>query len=340
MPPLAAVPAAFARSPAGHRRGRSGALVAFLLALLLGGQLAPAQATPVSDLPLGASPQALPVLFGAATPDLKALDRLSELVNARVRLFTYYRAWAASPRFDSAYADAVRAHGATPAITWEPWDPARGVSQPAYALRAITGGGYDGYLRAWARGIRAWGHPLVLRFAHEMNGNWYPWAEGVNGNGAGEYVAAWRHVRSIFASEGARNVTWVWSPNISFPSSRPLAELYPGDALVDRVGLDGYNGGAALPWGGWKSFSQLFDPSIGEVRRFTAKPLVIGETASVEAGGSKAAWIRDFFAALKARPNIVAFTWFDYNKEADWRVNSSVSAAAAFRTGVADPRYH
>ena len=37
-----------------------------------------------------------------------------------------------------------------------------------------------------------------LRPMHEMNGNWYPWAEGVNGNVAGDYVNAWRHVRAIF----------------------------------------------------------------------------------------------------------------------------------------------
>ena len=48
-----------------------------------------------------------------------------------------------------------------------------------------------------------------------MNGNWYPWGVGVNGNKPGEYVEAWRHVHDIFVQEGATSdVKWVWSPHV------------------------------------------------------------------------------------------------------------------------------
>ena len=47
-----------------------------------------------------------------------------------------------------------------------------------------------------------------------MNGNWFAWMEGVNGNQPGEYVAAWRHVHDIFTAVGATNVSWVWCPNV------------------------------------------------------------------------------------------------------------------------------
>ena len=96
-------------------------------------------------------------------------------------------------------------------------------------------------MRRWATQIKAWGKPLMLRFAHEMNGDWYPWSEGVNGNGAGQYVAAYRRVVTLFRSVGATNVTWVWSPNVAYPGSVPLSRLFPGDGYVDRTGLDGYN---------------------------------------------------------------------------------------------------
>ena len=76
----------------------------------------------------------------------------------------------------------------------------------------MIAGRYDEYIREFAEEARAWGHPFFLRFNWEMNGDWFPWSEGVNGNPSGEYVAAWRHVHDIFAAVGATNVTWVWCP--------------------------------------------------------------------------------------------------------------------------------
>ena len=105
-------------------------------------------------------------------------------------------------------------------------------------------GHHDAYIREFAEAAKAWGHPFFLRFNWEMNGNWFPWSEGVNGNQPGEYVAAWRHVHDIFTQVGATNATWVWCPNVD-PASKlhDLASLYPGDAYVDWTGLDGYNWG-------------------------------------------------------------------------------------------------
>ncbi len=81
-----------------------------------------------------------------------------------------------------------------------------------------------------------------MRFNWEMNGRWFPWSEGVNGNKSGEYVTAWRHVHDIFTAVGANKVTWVWCPNID-PNRifLDLASQYPGDEYVDWTCLDGYN---------------------------------------------------------------------------------------------------
>src|SRR5436853_485094 len=83
-------------------------------------------------------------------------------------------------------------------LAWLPWVTTGGVGRPAYALRAIAAGEHDAYVREWARAAAAWGGPLYLRFAHEMNGDWYPWSVGVNGNTSADYQAAWRHVVDIF----------------------------------------------------------------------------------------------------------------------------------------------
>jgi hypothetical protein len=279
-----------------------------------------------------------PVLFGVATPggpSLVDLDAFERVAGKRVGLYLYYESFAYS-RFEPTQADAIRARGALPEITWEPWNPTGTANQPGYGLQSITSGAYDDYIRQWATDIRAWRHPLLVRFAHEMNGDWYPWCEGVNGNRLGDYVAAWRHVHRIFRAAGTTNAKWVWTPYVRLPGSAPLASFYPGDRFVDWVGLDGYNWGSTRPGSAWQTFAEIFGPSLAELRDITDKPLMIGEVASTEIGGDKAAWMNDFFDGLKRNPAIRAFAWFNFDKESDWRIESSEAATAAFAAGIAD----
>ena len=169
----------------------------------------------------------------------------------------------------------------------------------------MIAGTFDSYIREFAEAARDWGHPFFLRFNWEMNGDWFPWSEGVNGNQPGEYVAAWRHVHDIFTAVGATNATWVWCPNVD-PGQKlqDLASLYPGDDYVDWTGLDGYNWGTnpATP-DGWKSFDQLFGSTYDAITETIApsKPMIIGEVGSTEYGGSKAAWIAEMLEAAADR---------------------------------------
>ena len=220
-------------------------------------------------------------------------------------------------------------------LAWEPEDGSGPVTdQPAYSLSSLIKGAHDGLITRWARQIATWGRPFMLRFAPEMNGNWNPWSEGVNGNQSGQYVLAWRHVHRIFATAGATNVIWVWNPMIDFAGSTPLAGLYPGNAYVDMVGLDGYNWGTSQSWSAWQSPSQVFSATISDLRTFTTRPVVLCEVASSELGGNKAAWVTNFFNYLGRTPAIKGFVWFDFNKETDWRVNSSASSLRSFITGL------
>ena len=71
------------------------------------------------------------------------------------------------------------------------------------------------------------------------------------------------------------------------------------------------------------------------------KPIMISEIASTEQGGSKAAWITDWFLRdLPAEyPRVRAVVWFDQDKEADWRFNSSPASLAAFKQVAQSPLY-
>ena len=282
-----------------------------------------------------------PLRFGVTTPGgptaAAELDAVTALAGQAPSIVMSYRGFAAEP--DLTELDAVAARGAVPLVTWEPYDWQRGVDQPQYALARLRDGSYDAYLRRWADALRSWRKPVMLRFAHEMNGDWYPWAEGVNGNRPGDYVATWRHVHGIFTAAGATNVEWVWSPNAGYPGSTSLPRLYPGDAFVDRVALDGYNWGSTGPWPRWTRPGEIFDASLAELAVLApGKPVLIAETASTELGGSKAAWIGELFDWWARRPQVTAVVWFHHDKETDWRIDSSPSAAAAFSAGLSRAR--
>ncbi len=275
--------------------------------------------------------------FGVALPgapsDMAELQNYTDTMHRAPELVTWYEHWGFDSDFPAVAAGRVAATGAVPEVTWMPWNPAVGVTDPAYTLDSITAGAHDAYIRRWARQIRAYRQPIVLRFAHEMNGSWYPWGDGVNGNGPGDYVTAWRHVRAVFTVMGAENVTWKWSPNV-LTSSGALESVYPGDRFTDQVGLDGYNWGGTQSWSSWQSLWQVFGPSVADVRSFTSRSLFIAETGCTEVGGNKAAWITDMFATLAGHPEIRGFTWFNYDKETDWRIQSSQRSLDSFRRGL------
>jgi len=272
------------------------------------------------------------------------VDRFAARTGAAPGIVMWYQDWAHPGHRDFAAAalDGVAARGAMPLVSWEPFDYAGGADQPTYALRTIVAGAHDPFIRAWARAAAGWGKPFYLRFAHEMNGDWYPWCPGANGNGGGaEYVAAWRHIHDIFREEGATNARWVWSPNVADSNSTPFAEVYPGDAYVDWVALDGFNWGSSQTWSGWLSMATIFGASYEALGALTDKPMMIAEVASTELGGDKAAWIRQgLLADLPTRfPRIRAVIWYDEQVEADWQLASSPAALAAFGEAARSPLY-
>ncbi len=277
--------------------------------------------------------------------DMSLVNAFETDAHKPVAIVMWYQQWGLTngyQYFQPGWMDAVRAHGSIPLVTWDPWDPTQSpTSQSAYTLQNIINGNFDSYIITWAQASKAWGHPYFLRFAPEMNGNWNPWSEQVNGNQPGQFVLAWRHVHALFTAQGVTNVTWVWSPNIEYSTSTPLSELYPGDAYVDWVAMDGYNWGNIGAWHTWESFSALFQQTYNDLLAITAKPMMIGETASTEQAGNKASWISDTYTTQIPRyfPRIKAVVWFNIDKETDWRIESSPAAQNAFAAAIQPGMY-
>jgi hypothetical protein len=262
--------------------------------------------------------------------DLGSVNAFERAVRTHAGIVMWYSDWEHSQALSSQL-DAVQRRGSTPEITWEPWNAELQIAhQPRYALRNIIAGKFDVYIRAYARSLAAFGHPVLLRFAQEMNGFWYPWAN-TNGNRPGEFVRAWRHVHRIFVQAGATNVKWVWSPVQGAPPYD-----FPGAGEVDVLGLTCLNGGAGALGRGWRSFAVICSKSIEQLHALDPRaPIQLSETGSATSGGSKAAWISGTFRYLARHPEVKSVVWFNLEKKGvDWRVQSTPADAAAVARGV------
>ena len=230
-------------------------------------------------------------------------------------LALYFSGW--GEQFQTSFARAAHAHGAVPMIDMNPY----GVS-----MRYIAAGRSDGYLRAFALAVRSYGYPVVISFAHEMNGNWYPW--GWTRASPTEWIKAWRHVVTLFRRYGADNVAWLWSVNGVTTGEGPIHNWWPGGSYVTWVGMDAYY---TQPT---QDFASLFGPTIAAIRKITHKPLLIAETAVGPLAG-QATKIPNLFAGVRAR-HLLGFVWFDKAQNSDlyhqnWRIDGVPAALAAFR---------
>jgi beta-mannanase len=283
------------------------------------------------------------IMTNSGPYDFTQLDRFTKAVGYQPSVYEFAQGWAVN-QFDRSAIDKVANRGMLPLISWEPWDyqhrstiESRAGDQPAYSLSHIINGDYDGYIRSWAKGVKSLPYTIALRFAHEMNGFWYPWGVLTNGNSVGEYVRAWRHVHDIFSRIGAKNVIWIWSPNIIWNDSTNLAELYPGNRYVDWIGLSGYYGTPGTL--DYKSFNATFAQTIAKLRKFTSKPLVITETGATNVSGLMAHWITQMFRQLPAHTEIIGVIWFEAFRVIDWQVADHPAAASAFRAGFGSSLY-
>lgn len=284
-------------------------------------------------------------VFAGGDSSLGDVFAFEDISGKKVSIVNSFSSWGASDNsLKTNFLNNVRSHGSIPMVTWEPWDTSNGVNQPNYSLQSIIDGQHDAYITSWATSVKNWNGPMLLRFAHEMNGNWYPWSEQVNGNQSGQYIQAWRHVHDIFKRVGANKVTWVWCVNKIYSGSTDVNSLYPGDLYVDWTGFDAYNRGTSpgtsgnqFGTGTWQNFGELVKPTYQALNSVASgKPQMLAEFGTVEQGGDKADWFRKTLKyELKANyPRIKAIVYFNQNKIYDNRIDTSQTALDAYKEGI------
>jgi len=233
----------------------------------------------------------------------------------RPRLVVYYSGW--WEPFQANFATTAAKHGALPLVQIDPTH---------ISLAAIASGRYDAYLTSYAQAVRAYREPVILSFGHEMNGIWFSW--GYRYTSPAVFVAAWRHIVTLFRAVGTPNVTWLWTVNIiktgngQIPSPAPW---WPGSSYVTWVGIDGYY--LKPSW----QFVPIFGPTIAAVRELTGDPILIAETSATPAA-SQPAKISDLFAGIHTY-GLLGFVWFDDVASHDYRINGP-AAIAALRHGA------
>ncbi len=202
----------------------------------------------------------------------------------------------------------------------------------AAALELLTG-----QLLRWNEA----GVPVIVRFAHEMNGSWYPW-----GQRPGPYIETFRRVAT--AVHRAPAAVMLWSPNdrVGYPfaggayEARPgttafaaldtnddgqlsldddaYGPYYPGDAYVDWVGLSLYHFGTSYPWG---------ENEVPEADKFVAKitGTDLGDGRRGEGGGTA-----DFYATFaerRGKPMAISETAALYNTAGGGATENQIKSA-------------
>jgi mannan endo-1,4-beta-mannosidase len=246
------------------------------------------------------------------------VEQFAQDIGKQPNLVVYYSSWLEP--FQVSFASLAAQHGAAPIVQINPAN---------VSLAAIAAGRYDTYLKAYALAVRAYGKRVILSFGHEMNGSWFTW--GYRHVAPATFVAAWRHIVTVFRGQHADNVTWLWTVNIIATNGGIPApsRWWPGSAYVNWVGIDGYYYKPA-----W-TFASLFGPTIKNVRALTRDPILISETGVAPAAG-KPAKIANLFAGLRAY-GLLGFVWFNAVQVNDWRINTPAAKAAIRQAARAYP---
>lgn len=258
-------------------------------------------------------------------PGYAPVANFAQVAGRQPNLIGYYSGW--PEPFNTSWADMLRDHGSTPFVQIDPTDA---------SVAALANGTYDIYLRSYADSVRAYGRAVVLGFGHEMNAPWYSW--GYRHVAPTTFVAAWRHLVTLFRQQGAENVTWLWTLQADESGiTGPIESWWPGDQYVNWVGVDGYYYTSA------DTFSTVFGTTIDQVRTFTGKPVLLSEVAVGPAAGQFLK-IQDMFRGM-TNYRTLGLVWFDEDQHGpshggpsrqDWRLENSTRAEASFKLGVVD----
>ncbi len=318
------------------------------------------------------------VLLGAFpflgnSEDVVTAERITQFEGLAGRELAWVYAsdtWFGGIRFPARSVATIRRTGSVPFLRLMPRSSWReGARDPRYSMQSILAGRHDAALRAWGRAAARSGGPLMVEFATEANGSWFPWSGAWNGgavttrygdrrwpDGPERVRDAYRHVVDVVRGAGARNVTWVLHLDAgSDPAAAWNAPrwYWPGDRYVDWIGLSAY--GSQSRDEAVRPLEDVLAPGYRAVSRLSStRPIALLEFAVADdarspqdGGRDEAAWTSAAFDAIESGryPRLRGVAWWherwteDDGSVVDLRVDSSPALLDAFRARVANARY-
>jgi hypothetical protein len=287
-------------------------------------------------LALGAAPALACVSVGVyQDKPAKSLAALQKTAGKNVRTISTYLT--VGHALDPKLVTLARTRGVRLIISWLPDKGSDNVKAPGYRLSAIAAGKFDADLRALGLQIKALPHGAIVRPMPDPNTPWYAWSGTVNGNRPGDYVRAWKHVRTVLGKVAGKKVKLLWSVyarSVPDDKKNAISVYFPGAKQVDLVGADAYNFGNSQGLA-WTAPVDLFAPAYGTISKLAPKPFWISETASTARGGDESAWIGALGQLGKTMPKLAGVVWYDVrDSTGDFRVPRKGAAAAAFKAFV------
>ena len=191
--------------------------------------------------------------------------------------------------------------------------------------KAIANGRFDRMIRARAEAVKRLRRPILLEFRHEMDRPNLRWAV----HSPADFIAAWDHVRAIFAAAGVGNASWVWCPTAQGFNLGRAQAYYPGNSEVDWVCADVYSGSPSESLGtaaaGLLTWASHHD-----------KPILIGEFGVAGNPALWAAWLSAAGQLVSKHPQIKGLVYYNANGEDyggnhyAYSINGNPSAISAF----------
>jgi glycosyl hydrolase family 26 len=220
----------------------------------------------------------------------------------------------------------------------------------------VAAGEKDARIDAWAAYLRAnyADQKFFLALHHEPENDVQTGA--ASGMTAKDYAAMYRHVILRLRARGVTNVVNVlaYMGNEKWMAQSWWKDLYPGDDVVDWVGLDSY---VSVEKGYYHfgDFGDLLDrqPTGGglgfydwSVKNHPNKPIMVAEWGMyhrVSSPTSKAAAFATVLPELAAHPKVKAIVYFDTARDDEGDRNIAVDSTAdsltAFRKVAASPMF-
>ncbi len=246
-------------------------------------------------------------------------------------------------------------HASNPDNDWKAWATAPGTSRQLVISQNLfpasenawdwrtagAAGDYEAHAQALARNLVAAGlGDAVIRLSPEANGDWNSDSIGSTKADFDLWREFWRNTVLAMRSVPGANFSFDWCIN-AHVRPIPLGDFYPGDDVVDIVGIDAYDSGVPIGQPRWATIFGWADgiEDVLDFSRAHGKPLSIPEWGVAPAdsnlsGGDDPAYVDGIAGVVRQNP--VAYQAYFYRYGYATQLAQGTASLEAYRRHFGD----